>query len=165
MDVDREKCKKLGLSIADVYSSLQTFLGSRYVNDFTIYGRNFHVVAQADTLFRANIQNLEKYYVRNASGQMIPLSTLVTTKVVENAPLITHYNLFRTAEINGNAAEGYSSGEAIEALRAVAADILPAGYGVRVLGLEQGGDQCGEQHHRNLYSVCCVCLPVSDCLV
>jgi hydrophobic/amphiphilic exporter-1 (mainly G- bacteria), HAE1 family len=137
VDVDREKCKKLGLSIADVYSTLQTFLGSRYVNDFTIYGRNFRVVAQADTMFRTNIQNLEKYYVRNASGQMIPLGTLVTTRVIENAPLITHYNLFRTAEINGNAAEGFSSGQAIQALREVAADVLPAGYGYEFSGLSR----------------------------
>ena len=137
VDVDREKCKKLGLSIADVYSTLQTFLGSRYVNDFTIYGRNFRVVAQADTMFRTNIQNLSKYYVRNSSGQMIPLGTLVNYKVIENAPLITHYNLFRTAEINGNAAEGYSSGQAIQALREVAAEVLPAGYGYEFSGLSR----------------------------
>jgi hydrophobic/amphiphilic exporter-1 (mainly G- bacteria), HAE1 family len=137
VDVDREKCKKLGLNIADVYSTLQTFLGSRYVNDFTIYGRNFRVVAQADTMFRTNIQNLSKYYVRNSSGQMIPLGTLVTTRVIENAPLITHYNLFRTAEINGNAAEGYSSGQAIQALREVAAEVLPAGYGYEFSGLSR----------------------------
>ena len=80
VDVDREKCKKLGLSIANVYSTLQTFLGSRYVNDFTIYGRNFHVVAQADTAFRAEIESLSKYYVKNAAGEMIPLSTVITSK-------------------------------------------------------------------------------------
>ena len=88
-------------------------------------------------MYRTNIQNLEKYYVRNASGQMIPLGTLVTTKVIENAPLITHYNLFRTAEINGNAAEGFSSGQAIQALREVAADVLPAGYGYEFSGLSR----------------------------
>jgi HAE1 family hydrophobic/amphiphilic exporter-1 len=137
VDVDREKCKKLGLSISDVYSTLQTYLGSRYVNDFTIYGRNFHVVAQADTSFRTNIQNLSKYYVKNSSGMMIPLGTLISYKVVENAPLITHYNLFRTAEINGSAGEGYSSGQAIEALREVAADVLPAGYGYEFSGLSR----------------------------
>ena len=137
VDVDREKCKKLGLSVADVYSTLQTVLGSRYVNDFTIYGRNFHVVAQADTMFRTNIQNLSKYYVKNSAGLMIPLSTLITSKVIENAPLITHYNLFRTAELNGNAAEGYSSGEAIQALREVAAEVLPAGYGYEFSGLSR----------------------------
>ena len=73
VDVDREKCKKLGISISDVYSTIQTFLGSRYVNDFSIYGRNFHVVAQADTSYRADIQNMSKYYVKNSAGEMIPL--------------------------------------------------------------------------------------------
>jgi HAE1 family hydrophobic/amphiphilic exporter-1 len=118
-----------------VYSTVQTYLGSRYVNDFTVYGRNFHVVAQADTSYRGQIDDLSRYYVKNASGEMIPLSTLATTKVVENAPLITHYNLFRSAEINGASAPGYSSGQAIEALREVAAKALPAGYGYEFSGL------------------------------
>ncbi len=137
VDVDREECKKLGISIADVFNTLQTYLGSRYVNDFTIYGRNFHVVAQADTEYRADIDNLSKYYVRNARGDMIPLSTLIRSKVVENAPLISHFNLFRTAEINGGAAPGYSSGEAIAALRDVAAQVLPSGYGYEFSGLSR----------------------------
>jgi HAE1 family hydrophobic/amphiphilic exporter-1 len=107
------------------------------VNDFTIYGRNFHVVAQADTSFRTNIQNLTQYYVKNSAGQMIPLSTVIEYKVIENAPLITHFNLFRTAEINGNAAEGFSSGQAIQALREVAASVLPAGYGYEFSGLSR----------------------------
>ena len=136
VDVDREKCKKLGLSIATVYSTLQTFLGSRYVNDFTIYGRNFHVVAQADTAFRSNIENLSQYYVKNVMGQMIPLSTVISYKVVENAPLISHYNLFRSTEINGNAAPGYSSGQAIAALREVA-QMYCRGYGYEFSGLSR----------------------------
>ena len=137
VDVDREKCKKLGLSISNVYSTLQTFLGSRYVNDFTIYGRNFHVVAQADTSYRSDIESLSKYYVKNVSGEMIPLSTVISSKVVENAPLISHYNLFRSTEINGNSAPGYSSGQAIAALREVAANVLPAGYGYEFSGLSR----------------------------
>lgn len=137
VDVDREKCKKMGVSISDVYTTMQTFLGSRYVNDFSIYGRNFHVVAQADTSYRNDIQNLQQYYVRNSAGQMIPLSTLVTYHVTENAPLITHYNLFRTAEINGGASPGYSSGQAIQALRETAAKVLPAGYSYEFSGLSR----------------------------
>ncbi|HXX65258.1 MAG TPA: efflux RND transporter permease subunit, partial [Bacteroidota bacterium] len=135
VEVDREQCKKLGISIADVFNTLQTYLGSRYVNDFTIYGRNFHVVAQADTDYRADIDNVSRYYVKNATGDMIPLSALIVHRVVENAPLITHYNLFRTAEINGVAGEGYSSGQAIDALREVAASTLPSGYGYEFSGL------------------------------
>jgi HAE1 family hydrophobic/amphiphilic exporter-1 len=137
VDVDREKCKKLGVSIADVYSTMQTFMGSRYVNDFAMYGRNFRVVAQADTMYRNDIKNLQQYFVRNQQGQMLPLSTLVSYKVVENAPLISHYNLFRAAEINGGPAPGYSSGDAIKALQEVAAEVLPAGYGYEFAGLSR----------------------------
>ncbi len=135
LDLDREKCAKLGVPIASAFSTIQTFLGSSYINDFTIYGRNFRVVAQADTNYRSTIENLSKYYVRNNSGKMIPLSTLINYKVVQSAPLISHYNLFRSVEINGNAAEGYSSGQAIDALRQVAANVLPAGYGYEFSGL------------------------------
>lgn len=137
VDVDREKCKKLGVSLADVYNTLQTFLGSRYVNDFTAYGRNFHVVAQADTLFRGDIKNLEQYYVKNQAGSLLPLSTLINYRLTESAPLITHYNLFRTAEINGSPKEGYSSGQAIDALKEVASKVLPAGYGFEFSGLSR----------------------------
>jgi hydrophobic/amphiphilic exporter-1 (mainly G- bacteria), HAE1 family len=135
VDVDRAKCKQLGVNIADVYNTMQTFLGSRYINDFSIYGRNFRVMAQADTLYRNDIHQLGNYYVRNQAGTMVPLSTIITTRVVENPALVSHYNLFRTAEINGNAAEGYSSGDAINALREVASQVLPTGYGYEFGGL------------------------------
>ncbi|GAB2797324.1 multidrug efflux RND transporter permease subunit [Rhabdobacter roseus] len=135
LTVDRAKAKQLGVSIAEVYSTLQTYLGSRYVNDFTLYGRNFRVVAQADTNYRSDIKELGKYFVRNQSGQMVPISTLVTHEVVESAPLISHYNLFRSTEINGNSPAGYSSGETIQALREVADQVLPVGYGYEFSGL------------------------------
>jgi len=122
------------VNIADVYNTLQTYLGSKYINDFTIYGRNFRVVAQADTAFRADIKNLEQYYVRNQAGTLLPLSTVITSSTIESAPLITHYNLFRTAEINGNPKDGYSSGQALQALREVADKVLPAGYGYEFSG-------------------------------
>ncbi|MGA7719996.1 MAG: multidrug efflux RND transporter permease subunit [Ignavibacteriaceae bacterium] len=135
--IDREKCEKLGVSIPDVFNTIQTFLGSSYVNDFTIYGRNFHVVAQADTGYRKKIQDFLRYYVKNSTGQMVPLSTLVNYKITENAPMISHYNLFRSAEIDGGAAPGYSSGQAIEALDKVAASVLPSGYGYEYSGLSR----------------------------
>ena len=142
VDVDRDKCKKLGVSIADVYSTMQTFLGSRYVNDFTIYGRNFHVVAQADTVFRGDIRNLDQYYVRNQAGQLLPLSVLTSSKVIEIAPVISHFNLFRSAEINGTPKPGYSSGQAIEALQETAKS-LPAGYGYEFAGLSKQEIEAG----------------------
>ena len=142
VDVDRDKCKKLGVSISDVYNTMQTYLGSRYVNDFTIYGRNFHVVAQADTLFRGDIKDMEQYYVRNQSGRLLPLSVLTSIRVIENAPVISHFNLFRSAEINGTPKPGYSSGQAIEALQAVA-KTLPAGYGYEFAGLSKQEIEAG----------------------
>ena len=135
--VDRQKCKRMGVSLTEIFNTLQTYLGSRYINDFSLYGRNFRVVAQADTMFRNNIKELGNYYVRNNSGEMLPLSTLISYRITENAPLISHYNLYRSAEFNGNAAEGYSSGQAIKALKEVAAQVLPTGYGYEFSGLSR----------------------------
>jgi HAE1 family hydrophobic/amphiphilic exporter-1 len=137
IQVDREKCKKMGVSLSEVFSTLQTFLGSRYVNDFTLYSRNFRVVVQADTVYRNSIAQLGNYYVRNEAGNMLPLSTLISYQVTENAQLISHYNLYRSAEFNGNAAQGYSSGQAIKALTEVADATLPAGYGYEFSGLSR----------------------------
>ncbi|MBC7389720.1 MAG: multidrug efflux RND transporter permease subunit [Opitutaceae bacterium] len=135
LTVDRVKCKKLGVSLTDVFGTMQTMMGSRYVNDFTTYGRSFRVITQADTNYRVQITDLDKYYVRNLEGQMIPLSTLVTYKVAESAPLVSHFNLFRSAEFIGNPKPGYSSGQAIQAFKEVAEKVLPAGYGYEFAGL------------------------------
>jgi HAE1 family hydrophobic/amphiphilic exporter-1 len=135
VDVDREKAKKLGLRLDDVYNTMQAYMGSTYINQLTIYGRNFYVVAQADTNYRTDIHSLDKYYVKNTSGEMIPLSTIVTTKITESAPLISHFNIYRSAEVDGGAKAGFSSGQAIEALQRVAARVLPEGYGYDFSGL------------------------------
>ena len=134
VDVDKAKAKLLGVNVADVYSTMSTLLGSSYVNDFNLYGRNFRVVAQADSTYRSSISELGKYYVRNSQGGMIPLSSLVTSKITESPSLISHYNIYRSIEINGTPKPGYSSGQAIEALKEVA-KTLPAGYGYEFSGL------------------------------
>ena len=136
VDVDKEMAKKLGVNVAEVYSTLSTLLGSSYVNDFNLYGRNFRVVAQADSMYRSSISELGKYYVRNSQGGMIPLSSIVTTKVIESPSLISHYNIYRSIEINGVPKPGISSGQAIEALKDVAKN-LPAGYGYEFSGLSR----------------------------
>lgn len=136
VDVDKEKAKKLGVNVADVYSTMSTLLGSSYVNDFNLYGRNFRVVAQADSTYRSSITELDKYYVRNSQGGMIPLGSLVTSKVTESPSLIAHYNIYRAIEINGSPKPGFSSGQAIEALKEVA-KTLPAGYGYEFSGLSR----------------------------
>jgi HAE1 family hydrophobic/amphiphilic exporter-1 len=135
--LDKEKAKKLGVSVADVYGTMSTLLGSSYINDFNLYGRNFRVMAQADSSFRSSIEELGKFYVRNSQGSMIPLNSLVSTKVIESPSLISHYNIYRSVEINGSPKPGYSSGQAITALKEVAASSLPVGYGYEFSGLSR----------------------------
>jgi HAE1 family hydrophobic/amphiphilic exporter-1 len=137
LNVDRDKCNKLGVLVSDVYSTLQTYLGSTYVNQFIAFGRNFEVVAQADTTFRTSIRDLGQYYVRNAQMQMVPLSTLISHTEIVSSPMISHFNLFRSVEIDGNANPGYSSGQAIQAFEETAAKVLPAGYGYEFSGLSR----------------------------
>lgn len=137
LTVDREKAKKLGVSITDINATLQTYMGSTFVNDFTIYGRNFHVVAQADTNYRTDIKNINQYFVRNQAGNMVPLSSVTSYKMIQIAPLISHFNLFRSAEIDGSPKPGYSSGDAIAALQQVAAQTLPQGFGYEFSGLSR----------------------------
>lgn len=137
VDIDKEKAKQLGVSVAEAYTTLSTLLGSSYINDFNIYGRNFRVVAQADTSYRKDISDIGKYYVRNNTGGMVPLSALVTSKVIETPANITHYNLYRSAEIMGAAKPGYSSGDAIKALEEVAAQVLPTGYSYEFGGMSR----------------------------
>lgn len=135
LTVDREKCEKLGVNVADVFTTIQAYMGSMYINDFTTYNRTFHVVIQADTMFRQLISDIDKYYVRNQSGAMVPLGTLVSYQPTEAAPFISHFNIFRSAEIDGSSPAGYSSTETLEALKSVAAKVLPQGYEYEFSGL------------------------------
>ncbi|SDD88415.1 hydrophobic/amphiphilic exporter-1, HAE1 family [Dyadobacter soli] len=143
IDVDRDKTKKLGVQVNDVFNSLSTLLGSSYVNDFNLYGRNFRVMVQADSSFRSSLDKIQKFYVRNRAGNMIPLSALVTSRVVENPALISHYNIYRSVEINGTPKPGYSSGQAITALREEAAK-LPAGYSYEFSGMSSEEIKAGD---------------------
>ena len=131
--------------LTDLFGTLQTYLGSSYINDFTIYGRNFRVMAQADTSFRGDITDIERYYVRNIQGDMLPLKNFVSYKLTESAPLISHFNLYRSTEFNGEAAHGYSSGQAIEALRETADRVLPPGYGYEFSGLSREEIEAGSK--------------------
>lgn len=137
VDVDREKAKKLGVNIADVYTTLSTMLGSSYVNDFNIYGRNFRVMAQADTTSRTSLGDLSKYFLPNSQGNMVPISSLVNAKLIEAPSLVTHFNIFRSIEITGTPKQGFSSGQAIQALREVAAQSLPEGYSYEFAGMSR----------------------------
>ena len=144
VDVDREQAKKLGVLVSDVYTTLSNFLASNYVNDFNLYGRNFRVMSQADSSYRGSLANIEKYYVRNSQGGMVPLGSLVTGKVIEAPAVISHYNIYRSIEINGTPKIGYSSGQAIEALKEVA-KTLPAGYRYEFSGMSREEIAAGNQ--------------------
>jgi HAE1 family hydrophobic/amphiphilic exporter-1 len=125
--VDRTQAETLGVAIGDVFDTLQSYLGSSYINLFTRFGHNFMVFAQADAKQRLTADDLKDYYVRNQSGQMVPLGTLADIKATQGPSLISLYNLFPTATINGTAAVGYSSGQGLAAMEAVAAKTLGGG--------------------------------------
>ena len=137
LEIDRETAKKLGVPIGEVTSALQTFFGGVPINDFARFGRTYKVTMQAEPEFRSDIQAVGQFHVRNASGQMVPLSTLVQ-RVSTSAPTVMQrYNLFRTADVGGNPAPGYSSGQAMRALEEVAATVLPVGYGYEWSGISK----------------------------
>jgi HAE1 family hydrophobic/amphiphilic exporter-1/multidrug efflux pump len=132
-ELDRERAKSLGIPISEVFGSLQTFFGGRYVNDFNLYGRTYRVTAQADAEARTTPQAVNQLYVRSADGAMVPLSTLVSVSERRAPPYVERFNVFRAATVVGQAREGYSSGEAVKAMEAVAAT-LPPGYGYEWAG-------------------------------
>lgn len=127
LDVDRNKAKAMGIQLSEIFMTLQAQLGSLYINDFSRFGRNYRVIIQAESEFRQQPSDLLHFYVRNKSGEMVPLSTLATLTPTQGPTSISRFNMFRSATINGEAAPGYSSGDALEAMRALA-DQMPEGY-------------------------------------
>src|SRR3989441_5139693 len=127
--VDRDKVLKHGVTIADVYQTLQTYLGGLYVNQFNRFGRQWRVYLQAEGEDRQSVQDIRDYYVRNNNGNMVPLSALVSTRSVSGPEYTNRFNLYRAAQIIGGAAPGYSSGQALAALEAVAKDVMPPEMG------------------------------------
>ena len=133
--VDREKAKSLGVPFTQIAAALQVYVGSQYINDFDFNNRTYRVYVQADKQFRSNPKDLGEFYVRSDSGQMVPLGSIVTVKEGTTAAVVAHYNMFRSAEINGNPGPGYSSGQAIKAMEEVAREALPRGYSFEWTGL------------------------------
>jgi HAE1 family hydrophobic/amphiphilic exporter-1 len=134
-DLDRNKAKLLGLKLPDVFNTLQIYLGSLYVNDFNLFGRTFRVTLQADKDARAAPSDLSRLYVRNATGGMVPLSTLGTLRAIAGPETVPHYNNYASALINGGAAPGYSSGQAVAAMERAAAAVLPRDFGYEWTGI------------------------------
>jgi HAE1 family hydrophobic/amphiphilic exporter-1 len=145
IEVNRNRAKALAVDIDDIFDTLQTYLGSRYVNDFTLERRTYRVYVQADAQFRSNPEDINQLYVRSERDEMIPLGNLVTVTQTTGAQTINHYNLFRSIEINGSAAPGVSSGDAIQAMEEVAAEVLPPGLGYEWSGLSLEEIQSGGQ--------------------
>ncbi len=125
LDINRTQAKASGVALTDLFITLQTYLGSSYVNDFTRFGRNWQVIAQADSGFRQKISDIGRLKVRNASGGMVPVSSLVNVVDTAGPSIVNHYNLFPSAEINGNTKQGTSSGQAIAMMEKIAAEELP----------------------------------------
>jgi multidrug efflux pump len=126
-DVDREKAKRQGIVLTDLFQTLQVYLGSIYVNDFNRFGRTYQVIAQADAPFRATADNLAQLKVRNVAGEMIPLGSVLTVKQSYGPDRVLHYNAYPAADINGGPAQGTSSGEAIAIMERLADEVLPNG--------------------------------------
>ncbi|MDX1332575.1 MAG: efflux RND transporter permease subunit, partial [Robiginitalea sp.] len=129
MDIDKEKALKLGLSLNDLYTTIGAFMGGAYVNDFTRFGRLYKTFIQAENEYRVDESQIDKFFIRNKDGDMVPLSTVATIKPVYGPDYTTRFNLYRSVEVTGGPAPGYSSAQAMDALEEVAAEVLPGDMG------------------------------------
>ncbi len=129
LDVDRERAELLGIPVQTVYSTLQAYFGSLYVSQFTDFGRIWQVIIQAEPGYRDDPEDFSKIYLNSATGQTIPLSAVATSRYVAGPNILPRFNAFPSAKITGNPAPGFSSGQAIAAMEAIAAEVLPDGYG------------------------------------
>jgi HAE1 family hydrophobic/amphiphilic exporter-1 len=144
VEVDRDRAKALGVSLDEVFSTLQIYMGSAYVNDFVFGTRTYRVYVQADRQYRARPADLTSFYARSLTGQMVPLAELVKVTNTATAQSINHYNLFRSTEIQGSPGPGVSTGQSLLAMERVAREHLPPGFsfewsGLSLEQLESGG--------------------------
>src|SRR5207248_58602 len=145
VDIDREKARSIGLPLNEITNAMQVFLGSSYVNDFDFNNRAYRVYVQADKAFRADPKALGQYYARTERGQMVPLASVVHIHETTAPQVISHFNLFRSAEINGSAGPGASSGQAIDAMQQLAGQALPQGFGYAWSGISLEEIKAGRQ--------------------
>jgi HAE1 family hydrophobic/amphiphilic exporter-1 len=143
--IDRQRALALGLPLDEVTSAMQVFLGSQYVNDFEFNNRAYRVYVQADQQFRSNPQALKELYARTSTGTMIPLEQVVSIKETTAPQVINHFNLFRAATINGSAAQGISSGDALKQMETIAERTLPQGFGYAWSGISLEETKAGRQ--------------------
>jgi HAE1 family hydrophobic/amphiphilic exporter-1 len=145
VNVDRLKAQQLGIPLANLFATMQIDLGSYYVNDFDYLDRSYRVYVQADTQFRSRLESLDSIYLRTAAGGTVPLSSMLDAHVERTAPVITHYNLFRSIEINGQPSPGHGSGEAIAAMQQIAKKVDPPGVSYEWSGVSLDQIQAGSQ--------------------
>ena len=145
VEIDRERALALGLPIGEITSALQIYLGSQYVNDFDFNNRAYRVYVQADKAFRSDPKGLQQLYVRTNEGQMLPLENVVRMQETTSPAVISHFNMFRSATINGSAATGFSSGQALQEMERIAAQTLPQGMGFAWSGLSLEESKAGRQ--------------------
>src|SRR5262249_10002055 len=145
VDIDREKAKSLDVPFSQISDTLQVYMGSVYVNDFDFNNRSYRVYAQSDREFRSTPKDIRQFYVRSNRGQMLPLDAVVRIRQVEAPQTISHFNLFRAAEINGSAAPGVSSGDALIAMDEVSKQVLPQGYAYEWSGISLEQIESGSQ--------------------
>ena len=129
LDVDRLKAKSMGVPLSDIFDTLQIYLGSLYVNDFNLFGRTYHVTAQADGPFRRQPDDILNYKARNSRGDMVPLGTLVSVRTIAGPDRVVRYDMYPAAEMTGNPAPGVSSGEAIAEMERLVREKLPPSIG------------------------------------
>jgi multidrug efflux pump len=128
-NLDRTKAVQLGIPVEQVFRTMQIYLGSMYVNDFNQFGRTYQVIAQADKEFRSTPQDISRLQVKNSQGNMVPLASIIKVEEAFGPEVAMHYNAYRSADINGNAGPGYSSGQAQAAITKILEETLPAGMG------------------------------------
>jgi len=128
LDIDRTKAQLLGINVPDVFSALQTYIGSSYINDFNLFGRVYRVMAQADSAYRLDTKDVLRIRVRNSSGDTVPLGSFTTVRDISGPYRVPRYNLYPAAELDGAAAPGFSQGEAIRIMEKLAAETLPEGF-------------------------------------
>ena len=145
IDIDRNKAKTLQVPLTNIFSALQSQLGSSYINDFSLFGRTFRVMMQADPAYRSDLKDIERLYARSNNGNMVPLSTLLTTEPVLGADITNRFNLYRSAILRAQPGEGVSSGDAMAELERVAAEVLPEGYQVEWTGQSYQERKAGNQ--------------------
>jgi HAE1 family hydrophobic/amphiphilic exporter-1 len=143
--IDRERALALGLPLGEITSAMQIFLGSQYVNDFEFNNRAYRVYVQADQQFRSNPDALRRLYARSRTSEMIPLEQVVSIRETTAPQVINHFNLFRSAAINGSAAQGVSSGEALKEMERIAEANLPQGMGYAWSGISLEETKAGRQ--------------------